>query len=144
MLDLFASKSYIPNYTISKIIHETRADIRTQVPLSSQPEVPREASSQHFTKYLDPELMPGILTSKSPPPPFSFIFYRFCWQDTNYSWDVSFLAGSHGHWEFNLKALENISDDSGMEEKPSGSGWISCRKPSPCFIEARAGTSGVV
>lgn len=84
-LDLLASKSYIPNYYIIKVIHETRTEIRTHVsfssPIASQ-KSPRAASWHYFTEYLDLVLISGFLTSESPPPLFSFVFYRFCWWNT--------------------------------------------------------------
>lgn len=143
-LDLLASKFYIPNYYIIKVIHETRAEIRTQVsfssPIASQ-KSPRAASWHYFTEYLDLVLISGFLTSESPTLLFRLLQILLV---KYYPWDMSFLAGSHGHWEFNLKPSENLSDNSGMEEEPSGSGWISPRNTSPCFIAAGAGASGVV
>lgn len=81
--------------------------------------------------------MPGVLMFEYLSP-FLSSFYRFGYEDIPLG-KVSGLAGSHGHWGFNLKgSARKIFFMTGIERKDPIQAGFHPKKPSLGFVRSKA------
>lgn len=137
------SKSDGPNYPFIQVIHEAITGLRLEAGSPSLiPQLTKAVPWHPSAMCLVLEFMPGVLMCEYPPPPFSFIFYRFCCQDIALGkylvWQVPMTTGDSTWREAFGKHSWWLWD----RGKANHSGWISRGKPSRSFVGARAGGRG--